>query len=107
MTTRSEYETARSVGEYAPSGFDREGFIHCSYANQVVRVANFLYKGKSDLVLLEIDRSNVGCEVLDENLDGGKELFPHIYGKLPVSAVFGVHDFPCDGEGLFTLPADL
>jgi uncharacterized protein (DUF952 family) len=39
---------------------------------------------------------------VDENLEGGTELFPHIYGRLKMSAVKKVHAFPCDEAGGFS-----
>jgi uncharacterized protein (DUF952 family) len=41
-------------------------------------------------VLLEIDPSRLSCRIVDENLEGGVELFPHVYGRLPMSAVVGI-----------------
>jgi uncharacterized protein (DUF952 family) len=38
-------------------------------------------------VVFEIDPALLSCKVIDENLEGGIELFPHIYGRLPMSAV--------------------
>jgi uncharacterized protein (DUF952 family) len=49
----------------------------------------------------------LSCEVIDENLEGGAELFPHIYGRLPMSAIVGTHDFPCRNDGRFELPSDV
>jgi mannose-6-phosphate isomerase-like protein (cupin superfamily) len=51
-------------------------------------------------VLLEIDRSKVPRKVVDENLDGGSDLFPHIYGPLPLDAVVTVHDPVWPGRSL-------
>lgn len=107
ITSRSEAENAATVGEYVPQTFEAEGFIHCSYAHQVVAVANRRYRGCTDLVLLEVDCAKLSCEVVDENLDGGTQLFPHIYGRLPMSAVVAVHNFPCDEDGRFHLPSHL
>jgi uncharacterized protein (DUF952 family) len=104
ITSAAEAERAQREGSYLPARFDEDGFIHCSYADQVVGVANFLYAGFDDLVLLEIDRSLVGFDVIDENLDGGAKLFPHIYGPLRMAAVRQVHAFPRDLRGVFTLP---
>jgi uncharacterized protein (DUF952 family) len=70
-------------------------------------VGDFKFHGRSDLVLLEIDRTALSCDVIDENLEGGVELFPHIYGRLPMSAVVGTHDFPCRSDGRFELPDDV
>jgi uncharacterized protein (DUF952 family) len=70
-------------------------------------VANRLFAGRSDLVLLEVDRGRLTCTVVDENLEGGTDLFPHIYGPLPMAAVVRVHDFPCGPAGRFDLPPAL
>lgn len=105
ITSRAEAEHARRAGAYVAAAFQRDGFIHCSYARQLTRVADANFPGRSDLVLLEIDRDRVGCEVIDENLEGGSDLFPHIYGPLPMSAVTAIIDFPSRPDGTFELPA--
>jgi len=102
ITSRREAEEARQHGVYVPVAFGREGFIHCSYAHQVVATANRIFRGRNDLVLLRIDRARLTCKVVDENLEGGGELFPHIYGELAMDAVIAVLDFPCDSEGQFS-----
>ena len=104
ITTRSEAVAAEQSGEYIPTAFAADGFIHCSHARQVVWVANQRFRGRQDLVLLEIDPARLSCPVVEENLEGGEELFPHIYGPLPFSAVVWVHAFPCEGQGSFELP---
>jgi uncharacterized protein (DUF952 family) len=101
ITTEKELQAALKVGIYAPAAFEREGFIHCSYGHQVAAVANRLFRGMNNLVVLEIDPSLAGSRVVDENLEGGRELFPHLYGRLPLVAVVGVHPFPCNSDGLF------
>jgi uncharacterized protein (DUF952 family) len=102
ITSKHEASEAQKAGTYAPAAFEREGFIHCSYANQVMAVANRIFKGRPDLVLLEIDPAALDCRVIDENLEGGSELYPHIYGRLKMSAVMRVDLFPCDKEGKFS-----
>src|SRR4029079_17744339 len=72
ITTESEVETAKSTGAYVPAGFEREGFIHCSHEHQVAAVANRLFRGLDNLVLIEIDPLLVGCEIVEEDLEGGK-----------------------------------
>lgn len=102
ITSKHEASEAQKTGTYTPAAFEREGFIHCSYANQVMAVANRIFKGRPDLVLLEIDAAALDCRVIDENLEGGSELYPHIYGRLKMSAVMRVALFPCDKEGKFS-----
>ena len=104
ITTMAEANEAAKSGEYAPRAFEREGFIHCSYAHQVCNVANRRFKGRTDLVLFEIDRTKLPHKVIDENLEGGTELFPHIYGRLAMSAVMQTHAFPCNDAGEFQFP---
>ena len=87
ITSEREATEAQTSSEYTPQDFPREGFIHCSYAHQVEGVIQRRFQGRSDLVLLEIDPSQLTCRVIDENLEGGTELFPHHYGRLPMSAV--------------------
>jgi uncharacterized protein (DUF952 family) len=41
--------------------------------------------------------------VIDENLEGGTELFPHVYGRLPMSAVVEIHELLPSAEGRFEL----
>ena len=104
ITSVREAEQAAATGDYAPREYEADGYIHCSHARQLIAVADRRYRGRADLVLLEIDRDRLSCPVVSENLDGGAELFPHIYGRLPMSAVVAVHDFPCGADGRFRLP---
>ena len=76
-----------------------EGFIHCSFATQVAAIANLLYSGRDDVVLLEIDTSRLQCPVRIENVDGGEAVYPHIYGPLPAAAVVSVRLIPRRGDG--------
>ena len=73
----------------------------------MVATANRIFRGRKDLVLLEIDPLQLACPVVDENLEGGSELYPHIYGPLSLPAVLAVHAFPPDADGAFSLPATL
>jgi uncharacterized protein (DUF952 family) len=101
ITSGEEAEQASALGRYEPRGFATEGFIHCSYADQVCRVANARFNGRKNLVLLEIDPALLNCKVVDENLEDGSEQFPHVYGTLPMAAVVRILPFPCDQAGEF------
>jgi uncharacterized protein (DUF952 family) len=104
IATASDVEALLATGEYTPASFDAEGFIHCSYARQVCAVADRLFRGRRDLILLEIDPAKLDCKIVDENLEGGAERYPHVYGRVPLSAVASMHPFPCGDDGRFEMP---
>ena len=107
ITSLAEWEKAQIKGEYEPQGFAQEKFIHCSYCHQLLTVAHRFYKGQNGLVILAIESSKINSSLVEENLEGGVELYPHLYGLLPTDAVAKVVAFPCDANGEFTLPDEL
>src|SRR4029079_11702561 len=63
------------------------GYIHASFAHQVARVGAAVFRGESaPLVVLVIDTAMLPTPLRVENLEGGTEGFPHIYGPLPTPA---------------------
>lgn len=90
ITSRTAWESALGAGIYAADSLAAEGFIHCSTADQYIRVANQRFRGRTDLVLLHIDPTRLHSEVRYENLEGGESLFPHVYGAIPIAAVLNV-----------------
>ena len=87
-----DWVAAFIVGEYAVStrgmSLDEVGFIHCSTAAQTEATANRFYGDLSELVLLTIDPLMVTADIVWEPpAPGADELFPHIYGTLPIAAV--------------------
>jgi len=92
-----DWAAAFTFGEYAVStrgmSLDEVGFIHCSTELQVEATANRFYGDLTELVLLTIDPLLVPADILWEPpVPGADELFPHIYGPLPIVAV-NMHQF--------------
>jgi uncharacterized protein (DUF952 family) len=104
IAARADWAAAQAAGAYTADSLASEGFIHCSTAAQVIATANRIFKGRHDLVLLSIDSARVKPEIRYENLEGGTQLFPHIYGALAIDAVIAVHDFPPSADGSFVMP---
>jgi uncharacterized protein (DUF952 family) len=95
ITEPDTWSHATATGLYTGStrgaSLDEVGFVHCSFAEQVDRVAGYVYGDEAaTLLLLEIETDGVPAEVRVENLEGGEELFPHVYGPIPVQAVVAV-----------------
>ena len=89
---------------YRASSLDREGFIHCSFAEQVARSANRFYATQAELLLLHIDPGKLSSLLREEPSDSG-ELFPHIYGSLNRDAVLRVEVLTRDSDGRWQFSA--
>lgn len=90
ITTGQEWNRAQAAGSYSADSLETEGFIHCSAEHQYRWVVSTRFRGRTDLVLLHIDPAAMPAEIRYENLEGGDELFPHVYGPIPVAAVVTV-----------------
>jgi uncharacterized protein (DUF952 family) len=90
VTSLFEWEHARVTGVYQADSLRTEGFIHCSTGYQVETVAHRYFPGRSDLVVLGIDPDRLRWDVRWEATAGG-EVYPHVYGPIPASAVISVH----------------
>ena len=101
ITSRAAWDAAAASGIYAADSLASEGFIHCSGASQFIWVANQRFRGRHDLVLLHIDPARLDAEVRYENREGGSQLFPHLYGALPTSAVVNVTPLRPQENGTF------
>jgi 2-C-methyl-D-erythritol 4-phosphate cytidylyltransferase len=103
IATRAEWELSKSTGWYRGDTLDSEGFIHCSAVDQVLAVANSIFPGRRDLVLLCIDDSRLSSELRWERSAG--MVFPHVYGPLNANAVIAALEFRPREDGTFELPA--
>lgn len=104
-----EWAAATASGSYERStrgrSLDDEGFIHCSHRQQVEATANRFYADLESLVLLTIDPDRVGSPIVEEPAVEGGEMFPHVYGPIPVDAVVAVSPWTRGSDG-FVLDAD-
>lgn len=101
ITSKQSWKAALACSSYQADSLAEQGFIHCSTSSQVIPVANRFYHGVPGLVLLEINPQKLNAQVRWENLEGGNELFPHIYGPLNLEAVSKVTDFSPEETGEF------
>lgn len=104
MCRRQEWQDAQASGAYPGSSQDvADGFIHFSTAAQVVESAAKHRAGQSGLVLLAVDAGRLGAALKWEPSRGG-QLFPHLYGALPVDAVVQAADLPLGADGRHVFP---
>ncbi|MEO7126100.1 MAG: DUF952 domain-containing protein [Nakamurella sp.] len=110
----ADWVAAQSVGEYRISTLgrtlDEQGFIHGSFGRQVAGVLTAFYAGIADpLVLLLLNAASLPIVVEpaaagSESVSPGAELFPHIYGAIPVDAVLDVQPLLRNPDESIVLP---
>ena len=102
--SRADWEAAVPAGSYTAESLATQGFIHCSPRDHVHVSATERARGRTDLLVLEIDESLLGDTNVWEEGDpphpDGK-LFPHVYGPIPVGAVVGVTPLTPSADGSF------
>lgn len=81
-----------------------DGFIHFSTAAQVAETAARHFAGQADLVLVHVDVDALSPALLRFEPSRGGDLFPHLYGHLPLSAVTRVVPLPLGDEGRHAFP---
>jgi uncharacterized protein (DUF952 family) len=108
ITSRASWFAGQVFGAYKVDSLAAAGFIHCSKAEQIIRVANIFYLDQPGLVILMIDPFRLKPELRWEpGSDKADELFPHVYGPLNLDAVIRVFDFVPGEDGKFHLPLDI
>lgn len=95
VTDPASWHKALDDGLYATStrgaSLAEVGYIHASYAHQLPDVVATIYGDiEGDMVLLEIDEDFLS-PILDIKVEPAApdypELFPHIYGPIPLGAI--------------------
>jgi uncharacterized protein (DUF952 family) len=111
ITTPEVWLAAQAAGEVVAESLAAEGFIHCSRQAQLVAVANRFFPGASGLLVLGIDEAGVAPWLVNEGPAGvgdpfAQDIFPHVYGPIPTSAVVTVAPLLAGADGLFMWPAE-
>ncbi len=87
ILTADEWAQFEADGVFRGAPVDLEdGYIHLSTAEQLQSTLDKYFAGQTGLVIAEVDLAPFGEQLKWEEARGG-QLFPHIYGALPMSAV--------------------
>jgi len=104
VLAEAAYAAAQSEGRFLGNGDDlRDGYIHLSAATQVEGTLHKHYAGQEDLLLVAIDPGRLGPGLKWEPSRDG-ELFPHLYGPLPLDAVLSAEPIRLDDDNEHILP---
>jgi uncharacterized protein (DUF952 family) len=71
---------------WTPAGFEREGFVHLSFAGQLRGTLNAHFASANEVYLLELDGSALAADLRLEP-SRGAALFPHYYAPLPLTSI--------------------
>lgn len=104
FATEAEWAACKNKQEYAPEKFAQEGFIHCSTKTQLERTANRLFKSHPKILLLFIDDESEKDFIRYENMEGGDELYPHIYRKIPTDSIVKIVSLTKASNSSFDFP---
>lgn len=91
-------------GSFAGAPIDKaDGYIHLSTHAQLTETVDKHFAGQSGLWVAAVD-----LEVLDDELrweeSRGGQLFPHLYGPLPLDAVTAYSPLEREDDGTVRLP---
>lgn len=76
---------------YKHASLESEGFIHCSFADQLDAVIGRYYSGEKSVVVLEIESDRLMSRMIKEP-STNNEIYPHIYGPINREAIVGVKE---------------
>lgn len=82
---------------------EKDGYIHFSTAAQLSETLSLHFRGQGDLVLLAVRVLDVGAMLRWEPSRGG-QLFPHVHGAFPASAVAWSAPIEVTADGTCVLP---
>lgn len=78
--------TPPPADHYQAESLQSEGFIHCSFKEQIPVVLKRYYAGLPKVILLTIDPERLTSKLVNERSTGG-EVYPHIYGPINREAI--------------------
>lgn len=85
------WEKFKDEYEYEAESLTSEGFIHCSYKNQLDDVLRRYYRDADKVLILNINPHLLKSELIAEPSTNG-EIYPHIYGKINKSAIVEIEE---------------
>ena len=81
---------------YRHKSLEIEGFIHCSFANQLDAVIARYYSQEELITVLEIETERLMSRMLKEP-STNNEIYPHIYGPINRDAIVSAKERKLQG----------
>ena len=104
ILTAEQMHVLEHAGVFEGAPIDlADGYIHLSTAAQLQETLDKHFAGQSGLWLAAVDLEAMGGAVQWEPSRGG-QLFPHLYGPLPLSTVRWTAPLPIGADGAHAFP---
>ena len=91
IVTPEVWENFKDKDSYEAESLTTEGFIHCSFAEQLDGVLQRYYKDAEKVLILTIDTEKLTSELINEP-STNNEIYPHIYGEINKSAIIDIEE---------------
>lgn len=99
-----EWAAAEVAGRFTGAPIDhKDGYIHLSTATQLQETVSKHFRGLDDLLVVAVEATALG-DALKYEVSRGGDLFPHLYGVLPIEAVRWVKPLVLKADGGHVLP---
>ena len=85
------WEKVKAEKFYEADSLVSEGFIHCSFADQLEAVLERYYKDAEKVLILTIDVEKLTSKLVEEP-STNNEIYPHIYGQINAEAIVGIEE---------------
>ncbi len=85
------WESFKDEKFYEAESLRTEGFIHCSFREQIETTLGRYCKGVERVLILEIETEKLLSKFVTEPSTGG-EVYPHVYGKINWEAIIKIEE---------------
>ena len=104
VASAAAFGQSEAAGSFVGMPVDHaDGYVHFSTAAQLRETLRLHFAGQADLVLFAVRARDVGAALRWEASRGG-DLFPHVYGDVPMRAVAEHARIAVAADGAVDLP---
>ena len=104
VATGTVFRASEAAGMFLGMPVDHaDGYVHFSAAAQLRETLKLYFAGQSDLVLFAVRAGELGKTLRWEPSRGG-QLFPHVFGPVPMSTVGHSAGIAVAADGTVALP---
>ena len=104
IASHDTYRVFAKTGIFPGMAVDiKDGYVHFSTAAQLAETLRLHFAGQGDVVVFSVRSADLGAALRWEPSRGG-QLFPHLYGELPIAAVGRYATVSVAADGHVALP---